>query len=56
MADDISLKAKKLLATQHNALMYDENSVAQVSNTLREVLSWCEDLEFKPGKWSTSVK
>ncbi len=51
MADDISLKAKKLLATQHNALMYDENNVAQVSNTLREVLSWCEDLEFKPGKW-----
>jgi hypothetical protein len=51
MADDISLKAKRLLATQHNTLMYDENSVAQVSNTLREILSWCEDLEFKPGKW-----
>lgn len=51
MAYDISLKAKRLLASQHNTLMHDENSVAQVSNILIEVLSWCEDLEFVPGKW-----
>ena len=51
MAYDLSLKAKRLLASQHNTLMHDENSVAQVSNILIEVLSWCEDLEFVPGKW-----
>jgi hypothetical protein len=51
MANDLSLKAKRLLAAQHNALMHDENRVAQVSNILTEVLRWCEELEFKPGKW-----
>jgi hypothetical protein len=51
MANDLSLKAKRLLAAQYNTLMYDEGSVAQVSNILMEVLSWCDDLEFKPGKW-----
>ena len=51
MAYDLSLKAKRLLAAQHNTLMHDENSVAQASNTLIDILSWCEDLEFEPGKW-----
>lgn len=51
MADDLSLKAKRLLAAQFNKLLLDENAVVKVSGILIEVLSWCDDLEFQPGKW-----
>jgi hypothetical protein len=51
MADDLSLRAKRLLATQYRKLLFDEGAVANVSSTLIEVLNWCDDLEFKPGKW-----
>jgi hypothetical protein len=47
---DLSLKAKRLLATQHNKLLFDESTVANSSGALAEVLNWCGDLEFKPGK------
>lgn len=51
MANDLSLKAKRLLSSQYGKLMLDENSVANTSGALAEVISWCADLEFKPGKW-----
>lgn len=51
MPDDLSPKAKRLLAVQHDKLMYDESTVANDSGLLTEVLNWCADLEFKPGKW-----
>ncbi|GAC18527.1 DUF7281 domain-containing protein [Paraglaciecola arctica] len=56
MADDLSLKAKGLLATQHHKLLFDEASVANVSRILEEILNWCDDLEFQPGKWLKSNK
>jgi hypothetical protein len=51
MADDLSLKAKRLLAAQYDKLVIDESSVANVSDAMIEVLNWCNDLEFNPGKW-----
>jgi len=51
MADDLSLKAKRLLASQHDKLLHDDTVVAKTSSILNEILSWCDDLEFKPGKW-----
>lgn len=51
MADDLSLKAKRLLATQHKKLLLDENTVANASSILNEILNWCDNLEFQPGKW-----
>jgi hypothetical protein len=51
MADDLSLKAKRLLAIQHSKLLLDEGAVANASRTLNEILGWCDDLEFQPGKW-----
>ena len=51
MADDLSLKAKHLLAAQYDKLLLDESTVANISSSLIEVLNWCDDLEFKPGKW-----
>lgn len=56
VADDLSLKAKYFLAAQFDKLLLDEGAVANMSNTLIEVLNWCEDLEFKPGKWGKSKK
>jgi hypothetical protein len=56
MADDLSLKAKGLLATQHHKLLFDEVSVANASRILEEILNWCDDLEFQPGKWLKSNK
>ena len=51
MSGDLSLKAKRLLATQHNKLLHDQGAVANTSSLLNEVLKWCDNLEFKPGKW-----
>ena len=51
MADDLSLKAKRLLAAQYNKLLLDESAVANTSDAMIEVLRWCNNLEFKPGKW-----
>ncbi|PKG93031.1 hypothetical protein [Paraglaciecola sp. MB-3u-78] len=51
MADDLSLKAKRLLATQHSKLLLDEGAVANASRILNEILNWCDNLEFQPGKW-----
>ena len=51
MAADLSLKAKGLLATQHSKLLLDTGSVANASRILNEIISWCDDLEFQPGKW-----
>lgn len=56
MADDLSLKAKGLLATQHHKLLFDEASVANASRILEEILNWCDDLEFQPGKWLKANK
>ncbi len=51
MANDLSLRAKQLLATQHRKLLLDNVAVANASGILNEVLNWCDDLEFQPGKW-----
>ncbi|MFT6776179.1 MAG: hypothetical protein ACJAV1_000089 [Paraglaciecola sp.] len=51
MADDLSLKAKRLLAAQYNKILLDESAVANASDAMIEVLRWCNNLEFKPGKW-----
>ncbi len=51
MADDLSLKAKRLLAAQHSKLSRDDAAVANASRILNEILNWCDDLEFQPGKW-----
>ncbi|MEP1446544.1 MAG: hypothetical protein ABJK37_10590 [Paraglaciecola sp.] len=51
MADDLSLKAKRLLAAQHHKLLFDEKAVANTSSVLYEILDWCDNLEFQPGKW-----
>lgn len=56
MADDLSLKAKRLLAAQYHKLLFDEGAVANASNILNEILIWCDDLEFQPGKWLKSNK
>jgi hypothetical protein len=54
MTADLSLKAKRLLAVQHEKLMHNNKAVANTSRILIEILSWCDDLEFKPGKWLQS--
>ena len=51
MANDLSLRAKQLLATQHRKLLLDDAAVANASGILDEILTWCDDLEFQPGKW-----
>ena len=51
MAGDLSLRAKALLAVQHLKLMFDETAVLKISHTLKEIVIWCENLEFTPGKW-----
>jgi hypothetical protein len=51
MADDLSLRAKGLLAAQHDKLMVDDQVVAKASGILFEILSWCDDLHITPGKW-----
>lgn len=51
MADDLSLKAKRLLATQYDKLIVDKNAVAKASSILNEVISWCSESEITPGKW-----
>jgi hypothetical protein len=51
MADDLSLKAKRLLATQYSKLLLDAGAVANTSRILNEILYWCDNLEFQPGKW-----
>lgn len=51
MADDLSLKAKRLLNSQHSKLLFDDAAVANASGILDEILTWCDDLEFQPGKW-----
>lgn len=56
MPDDLSLKAKRLLATQHNKLLLNVDAVANVSSILIEILDWCDHLEFQPGKWLKSNK
>ena len=56
MADDLSLKAKGLLAIQHSKLLLDDGAVANVSRILNEILNWCDDLEFQPGKWLKANK
>ena len=56
MADDLSLKAKRLLETQHSKLVLDEGAVANASSSLTEILNWCDNLEFKPGRWVNPEK
>lgn len=51
MLDDLSQKAKRLLATQHHKLMHDDSAVAKNSGALVEILDWCAEIEFTPGKW-----
>ena len=51
MAIDLSLKAKRLLASQHSKLLFDDGAAANSSGILNEILNWCDDLEFQPGKW-----
>jgi hypothetical protein len=51
MANDLSLRAKQSLATQHRKLLLDDAAVANASGILDEILTWCDDLEFQPGKW-----
>lgn len=51
MADDLSLKAKRLLAAQHDKLLHEEDTVAKASSIVTEIVKWCDDLEFMPGKW-----
>lgn len=51
MADDLSLRAKRLLATQYPKLLIDAKAEVIVSSTLIEILNWCDDLEFEPGRW-----
>jgi hypothetical protein len=51
MTDDLSLRAKILLAGQHLKLMLDMASQTKASHALTEILGWCEELEFRPGKW-----
>lgn len=45
MADDLSLKAKRLLARQYDKLLLDRNTVAKASGVLRELLNQCEKME-----------
>ena len=56
MLDDLSPKAKRLLAAQHQKLLLDESAVANNSGTLAEILNWCGDIEFEPGKWIKANK
>jgi hypothetical protein len=51
MTDDLSLRAKNLLAAQHLKLMLDVTAQTKASHALTEILSWCEESEFRPGKW-----
>ena len=56
MLDDLSPKAKRLLAAQHQKLLLDESAVANNSGILAEILNWCGDIEFEPGKWIKANK
>ncbi|WP_158971696.1 Wadjet anti-phage system protein JetD domain-containing protein [Paraglaciecola sp. L3A3] len=56
MLDDLSLRAKSLLASQYEKLLADPCSVVKPSAALTEILIWCEDLEFKPGQWLKANK
>jgi hypothetical protein len=51
MVDDLSLRAKRLLVSQNAKLIINENALCNASSTLNEVLTWCDNQEFKPGKW-----
>ena len=56
MTVDLSLRAKRLLCLQYRNLLIVEESVAQASSTLTEILTWCDDFEFAPGRWITPKK
>lgn len=51
---DLSLRAKRLLVTQYEKLLVDERAEAKASAALTEIICWCDEFEFEPGRWIKS--
>lgn len=56
MKGSLPAKAKILLAQQHDILMFDDQAFTTKVATVKQIITWCEHEDIKPGKWLVSGK